>query len=95
MFILSDIDIWRQHNNISSFKFAIIIIVLKTEHQAQDMIYFLITKYWIVKAPVLELERRLLSSSHQSSEEAAGLHCQAGLVNEAWEESEVMLSSHL
>ena len=41
MFILGDIDIWRQHNNISSFKFAIIIIVLKTEHQAQDMIYFL------------------------------------------------------
>ena len=41
MFILGDIDIWRQHNNISSFKFAIIIILLKTEHQAQGMIYFL------------------------------------------------------
>ena len=33
MFILSDIDIWRQHNNISSLKFRIIIIVLiNTKH---------------------------------------------------------------
>ena len=76
MFILGDIDIWRQHNNISSFKFAIIIIVLKTEHQAQDMIYFLnkILKCKPSSPGAGELERRFLSSSHQSSEEAAGLH---------------------
>lgn len=42
MFILYDIDIWRQHNNISSFKFTIIIIVLiYTKHHAQDPIYLL------------------------------------------------------
>ena len=83
MFILSDIDIWRQHNNISSFKFTIIIIVLiNTQHpNTTHKIWFIIQFYKIIKWNLTKYKAGL--SDIMAWEEPAGLHCLASLVNEA------------